>query len=722
MAFFQSETLWVNQLSDGVAGLVLDVPGKGLNVLSRCVLADLEAALDRVAADGSFRLLVLRSAKPGSFVAGADIHELASLEGPDAAARYSEEGQRVFGKLANLPIPTAAIVTGACLGGGLELALACDYRVALAHPRTQFGLPEVELGLLPAWGGTQRLPRAVGVERALRVIVGGRRLGAAEALKWGLVDELTNENEEEPPACLSSPVKRPLGRPPLRTWRQRFLESTAPGRWLIFRGSERLIRRRAPDDMPAPWEALEAVRVGLREGFAAGLAYERTAAARLAGTDACRNLIRLFLMREEARRPWQGKNRANVEPIRRVGIVGAGTMGAAIAQLAVLKKCEVVVREPNEGALGMGIMRLLDLFKRAVEAGVLAPTDMAKLLANVHGTTAWKGFADLDLCLEAVAENQQLKRTVFRDLEEHTARSTILATNTSSLRVEPLAEGLQRPERVAGLHFFNPVHKMPLVEVVRTPATKRHVLDSLAAWVVGLGKVPVFVKDSPGFVVNRVLAPYLHEAILLLAEGARTSALDAAMHRFGMPMGPLEVLDQVGIDVAAEIARSLQPVFVGRLEPNPALDRLKEAGLLGQKRGVGFYRYRRGRSRENDQAMRLVREVVPARSQEPASPRDQMAAARARLVGLMVNEAARCLGEGVAESAEQIDLAMVLGSGWAPHRGGPLRYAEQRGYSAVVDELAALAGRHGPRFEPCAELRRLGQEPQQPRMNADQHS
>ncbi len=347
---------------------------------------------------------------------------------------------------------------------------------------------------------------------------------------------------------------------------------------------------------------------------------------------------------------------------------------------------------------------------------------MAKLLANVHGTTAWKGFADLDLCLEAVAENQQLKRTVFRDLEEHTARSTILATNTSSLRVEPLAEGLQRPERVAGLHFFNPVHKMPLVEVVRTPATKRHVLDSLAAWVVGLGKVPVFVKDSPGFVVNRVLAPYLHEAILLLAEGARTSALDAAMHRFGMPMGPLEVLDQVGIDVAAEIARSLQPVFVGRLEPNPALDRLKEAGLLGQKRGVGFYRYRRGRSRENDQAMRLVREVVPARSQEPASPRDQMAAARARLVGLMVNEAARCLGEGVAESAEQIDLAMVLGSGWAPHRGGPLRYAEQRGYSAVVDELAALAGRHGPRFEPCAELRRLGQEPQQPRMNADQHS
>jgi 3-hydroxyacyl-CoA dehydrogenase/enoyl-CoA hydratase/3-hydroxybutyryl-CoA epimerase len=281
----------------------------------------------------------------------------------------------------------------------------------------------------------------------------------------------------------------------------------------------------------------------------------------------------------------------------------------------------------------------------------------------------------------------------------------MLVSNTSSLRVEPLAADLQYPGRVAGLHFFNPVHKMPLVEIARTAATKQDVLDSLARWVVALGKTPVFVKDSPGFLVNRILAPYFYEALLLVGEGMRVALVDEAMRRFGMAMGPLEVLDQVGLDVAADVAASLQPLFGGRLPPNAGLERMREKGRLGQKSGAGFYRYRRGRAREDDVARQLLH--TGGASMAAASPDDLMADARERMVGLMVNEAAICLGEGVADSAATIDLAMVLGAGWAPHRGGPLRYAEQRGYAGMVESLTGLAKRLGPRFEPCAELRRL---------------
>jgi 3-hydroxyacyl-CoA dehydrogenase/enoyl-CoA hydratase/3-hydroxybutyryl-CoA epimerase len=293
-------------------------------------------------------------------------------------------------------------------------------------------------------------------------------------------------------------------------------------------------------------------------------------------------------------------------------------------------------------------------------------------------------------------------------MEKHTSASTILASNTSSLPVTPLGEDLQYPGRVAGLHFFNPVHKMPLVEIARTPATKQEVLDELAEWVVGLGKTPVFVKDSPGYLVNRILVPYLNEAVLLVAEGLQFVHVDDTMRRFGMPMGPLELLDQVGLDVAADIAKSLAPVYAGRIEPNPAFAQMKAKGWLGQKSGVGFYRYRRGRARANGEAMPLLW-GMSARKIEAGTPEEMMAEARERMVGLMINEAARCLAEKLADSADTIDLAVVLGTRWAPHRGGPLRYAQERGYAEVVQRLEALAQRLGPRFEPCAELRALAE-------------
>lgn len=721
MAFFQAETLWVKQHSDGALALVVDLPGRPVNTCTQQFLTDLEAALERVAADERFGLLIINSSKPGSFLAGADVHELAAVQSPAEAMRFAERGQQLFSRVSALRMPTVAIISGACLGGGLELALACDYRVVVDDPKTQLGFPEVELGIIPAWGGTQRLPCAVGLERALQMILGARRVSAKEAVAWGLADALVNADQQGFPGALGEPQKRPLARLPKRTWRQRFLESTRLGRWLVFRGAERVLQRRLPDDLPAPWEALAAIRAGIEGGREAGLTFECEAIGRLAESPASRHLVQLFLQREQIRRsglnggagvpPVAGRRDAcptgildPAKAIRRVGIVGAGVMGAGIAELAVLKGCEVVVREANETALGFGLFRLMGLLNHAVERGLLRPADLKAKLAAVNGTTAWRGFADLDLVIEVIPEDLDAKKAVFRDMEKNTSPSTLLVTNTSSLRVEVLARDLQYPGRVAGLHFFNPVHKVPLVEVVRAPPTKADVLARLQAWVVQLGKWPIVVNDSPGFLVNRVLMPYLNEAVLLVSEGRRIAQVDEAMRRFGMPVGPLQLLDQIGLDVAADVARAIESLFGDRIRISPGFGRMKEKGWLGQKSELGFYRYRRGQAKAHEAARLLLLEATTFAATTPA---EEMAAARERMVGLMVNEAAQCLAERVVESAELLDLAMVLGTGWAPHRGGPLSYAADRGYADIVASLSALATVHGPRFEPCAELRRL---------------
>jgi 3-hydroxyacyl-CoA dehydrogenase/enoyl-CoA hydratase/3-hydroxybutyryl-CoA epimerase len=388
-------------------------------------------------------------------------------------------------------------------------------------------------------------------------------------------------------------------------------------------------------------------------------------------------------------------------------------MGAGIAQLAAIRGCEVVVREINTLALAAGVLRIKALFDRALERGPISPDEYKRKLNSIQGTTAWKGFADLDLVIEAVVEDASAKRAVFQELEKQAPPSAILVTNTSFLGVRPFQEGIKHPERVAGLHFFNPVHKMPLIEVVQTPATSRQTIASLMQWAIDLGKTPVLVNDSPGFVVNRVLFPYLNEAVLLVEEGMPVKRVDQTMHRFGMPMGPLELLDQVGLDVAAQIANAMAPVLGEHFPASGGLGRMREKRWLGQKSGRGFYVYRKRKKRVHLGAVTALRTKAPAGSgawMDGLTPHDQMLVARDRMVGLMVNEAAACLGEGLAENAATIDLAMVLGTGWAPHRGGPLQYGRDRGYAEVVRFLGVLAGRFGARFEPGAELTRLAGE------------
>jgi 3-hydroxyacyl-CoA dehydrogenase/enoyl-CoA hydratase/3-hydroxybutyryl-CoA epimerase len=710
MALFKAETVVVERDRDGSVMLKLDVPGKSVNVFNRQVLADLDAAFEALAQENNVPLLVLHSGKPSGFLAGADMAEFLAIADSAGAMALSELGQRLFDKLAALPMPTVASIAGPCLGGGLEFALACDYRLVYDKPSTQLGFPEIELGLLPAWGGTQRMPRVVGLERALAVILAGKRLKAREAFRWGLADALAaNEGElreqfDRLKARAMSEGKRPLDGLPLRTWRQKLLESNPLGRRVLFKGAERIIRRKVPDDMPAPTEALEAVRVGLKRGMAEGLAREREAAGRLALSGACRHLVGLFFQHEKARRLPESLAALRPPEVHRVGVVGAGTMGAGIVQLAALKGCEVWVQEVNEEALGAGLFKVTTLFEKAVERGVVTQNEAQRRLAGVHSTLKWEGFDKVDLVVEAALEDLEAKRTVFRELEAHTRPTTVLATNTSSLPVESLQAGLEHPERVAGLHFFNPVHKMPLVEVARAPQSGEPALALLTQWAIALGKTPVLVRDSPGFVVNRVLMPYLNEAVLLVAEGLKIEQIDGVMKRFGMPMGPLEVLDQIGLDVAAHVAQTMQPLLTGRFEPNTAFEQMKGNGWLGQKSGKGFYVHKGKHPKPNALAQNLLRSPHVGGVAKALSPAARLTEARERMVLLMVNEAALGLSEGLTADAESLDLAMVMGTGWAPHRGGPLHYADDRGLPEVVQALRGLAARHGRRFEPCAEL------------------
>lgn len=709
---FQTDNLRVEQ-QEACAFLWLDVAGRSLNVFSRQVLADLDAALDRVKDNKTLKTLFILSAKPAGFIAGADINEFTQVRSPADAHTLTKRGQDLFNKLADLPQTTVAVVHGVCLGGGLEIALACDYRfLAAEHPKTQLGLPEVELGILPAWGGTQRLPRVVGLERALQVILAGKRVNARDALAWGLADRAVPLPENTPTfvslLIKAAPAgKRPKKGLPLRGLRQKLLESTPVGRSLIVRGAERILKRKAPEDMPGPWEALKAVQVGLKQGLEAGLAFEREAAGRLTTSTASRNLVMLFLQHEQSQKVPAFAQAA--APLRRVGVVGAGAMGAGIAQLAALKGCQVVVQEVNDGALQAGLKRIEDLFAKAVERKVMTADEARQRQALVKGTIQFEGFENVDLVIEAALEEMEVKRKLFQELERRTRPEAILATNTSSLSVKGIQEALTRPERVAGVHFFNPVHKMPLVEVVHAPATLEQLLAPLVRWVVEMGKVPVVVKDSPGFVVNRILAPYMNEAVLLVAEGMRTEHIDQAMRRFGMPMGPLELLDQVGLDIAAHAAKSVQAGFGERFPPNPAFDAMCKLGWLGQKSGRGFYIHEGKKKSVHASAMIAVQSALGDSAHallKTLPPPVQMQQARERLVCLMVNEAAACVGEELAEDGVAIDMAMVFGTGWAPHRGGPLHYADDRGVAEIVRVLEELSRHHGVRFEPCAELRR----------------
>ena len=702
MAFLQLPNLWVSELADDVAALVLDVPGDQTNSLGRAVLDDLDVALNRLEKEGRFRLLIVRSGKEDCFATGPNIDELSRFTTPDEFVAFSRRGQDVLHRLQTLSIPSAAIIGGVCLGTGFELALACDYRIVVRRPATRLGFANADLGLLPAWGGTQRLPRLIGLERSLHMLIRDRQLSALAALEWGLASAAVDKSDDHPPDALADPHKHSLGFLPKRTWRQWFFERFRWGRWLIYHGMERLLKRRLPDDLPAPALILEAVRRGLDHGILAGQEQEREAIARLSQSEAFRNLLGTLRFGESVRAL---SCKRQVESAIPIGVVGAGTRGLQILTLAIARGCEVVVREASETSLGRAMYQLLALLVPAVQGGGVSPKEVQEKLAGIKGTTAWKGFADLELVLEATGSDPEERKRLFRELEKQTGSDIPLVTTSALPSLDELRSGLDHPHRLARMHFIVPLKRGSLVEVVGPPDVEKSLAERLADWVIDLGCVPVLMHDRPGLLVRRIWLAALQEAIVLLQEGIPLRRIDEALRRFGTSSGPLEQADLVGLDHLDLLASALEPLFPERFFQDEILAQMIDKGWLGRKTRLGFYQYGGRKPRPNPQLLAMLR-GLDAPPQPILTSKEQMDRCRERIVARTVNEAAWCLEEGLLENAETLDFALAL-AGWAPHRGGPITYARRRGVAEMVQTLEKLANALGPRFLPCPGLKSI---------------
>ncbi len=699
----------------GVTTITLDVPDRPLNTFDRLVMSELTEIVSDLEKRNDIPLVLIRSGKESGFIAGADIQAIADIETSGQAGRLVEEGQSLFQRIESLPMPTIAVIHGPCLGGGLELALACSHRVARNNSSTRIGLPEIKLGLIPGWGGTQRLPKLVGLNAALPMILTGKHLNARKALRMGLIDRAIGpidwardlsifvDEVLHDAAAASAKIHRPA-------WKS-LVEETRLGRSLIFRITERSIRSKTKH-YPALDSALQAIRMGYEPATAgefgeAGFACERAEFVKLLWTSTCRSLLDLFFARERSRtlKTWSPDvgRVAHDRPIRKVGIVGAGAMGAGIGQLSAYRGFDVVLKEVNDAAAEAGRERIAKLVDVLVKRMGWDQGKRQQLLDRVSVSCDDASLADCDLVIEAVVENEKVKADVFRSLDEVVRKSSILASNTSSLSIANMAKATNRPTRVAGLHFFNPVHRMELVEVVRAQNTDEETVARLTSFVRALGKTPVVTSDSPGFLVNRVLFPYLGEAVLMAGEAFNVATLDQHIRKFGMPMGPLELLDQVGLDVALHVATSLKDVLPGVDTVVDQLAVMVDQGSLGKKSGVGFYHYKKGRRGRPSQLPQVKPgSIPPVCGNDYIS--DGLTCIQRRLIYPMLAEAIRCDEEKVVSKPWAIDLAMVLGTGFAPHRGGPLHVIDAIGPHQVLGNLNRLRQMWGDRFTPPKKL------------------
>ena len=688
---------------DGVALITLDTPESKVNVISRELFGEIAAALDEIERDPVVRAAVLASGKPGTFIAGADLRQLRAVASEAEGEAFSRDGQALLERIARSRKPFVAAIDGPALGGGLEVALACHYILASDDPHTVLALPEVMLGLLPGGGGTQRLPRRIGLPEALPLMLTGKRLRARKAQRLGLVDALTSPGgivETAARAARMLADGKLARRKPRRTWLNRLLES-APLRPLVFRQARAQVRARTRGNYPAPPFIVECAAVGRARGIEAGLERESALFGKLAAGPVAKNLIRLFDDMNELKKPVEG---ASPRPVRRLGVLGGGFMGSGIAEVSV-PLVPVTVKDISEDVLGRCARQVRQGLDGRVRSGALSRFERDRLVARVWATTDGAALRGADLIIEAVFEDLELKRRILADTEAVIAPEAVFASNTSALPIAEIATRAGHPERVLGMHYFSPVPKMPLLEIVITPATADWAVATAREFGIRQGKTVIVVRDGPGFYTSRILSPYLGEAMHLLAEGARVDEIDAALKDFGYPVGPMALLDEVGIDVAAHVSRNLGAVFAHRgLAGGETFVKLHEAGYAGRKNGRGFYLYegRGKKKRVNEQ----VYEVLGA-GPRGAMPRERIAQ---RLALLMVNEAAYCLDEGVIGSPRDGDVGAILGLGFPPFRGGPFAWLDAQGVAPTVSRMERLRDAHGPRFEPAPLLRRLAAE------------
>jgi 3-hydroxyacyl-CoA dehydrogenase/enoyl-CoA hydratase/3-hydroxybutyryl-CoA epimerase len=633
--------------------LSFDREGSSANILDAATLRELDGVLSELESSPPREGLLIVSAKPSIFIAGADLHALANAS-PDELDDMIRLGQAVFERLARMRVPKVAAIHGACAGGGYELALACDWRVASNDSATKIGLPETQLGILPAWGGSTRLPALIGLPKALEVILGGKLHAAESARRKGLVDAaVPRETLVEQAWKFAARGRRHRERRPLL--------HSAPSRALILRKAREAMLEKTRGNYPAPAQALHVVSDAPGSSQRASFDREREAILDLAPLPETKNLIRLFFLSEKSKKHQPVAAAAN--PIGQVAVIGAGVMGSGIAHWLALRGHRVLLQDIDDAALARGMKAIEQRLAEAVQRHVISRTEAMHARDRILAIRDKVPLGSCDLVIEAALEDLATKKKVFADLAARVRPDCLLATNTSALPVHELAEVISHPARLFGLHFFNPVHRMPLVEVVRAEQTSDQTIASAFSLVRGLGKTPVLVNDRPGFLVNRVLLPYLVEAGLMFQDGGDPEEIDKAMLDFGMPMGPLRLIDEVGLDVALHVARTLAEAFPDRMTVPAILEAMVENKLLGKKAGAGFYRYHGKHVSPNPDALALR----PGQS-------FALYGLPKRLADKMSEEAALCLEEGIAASADDIDLAMILGTGYPPFRGGPLQH------------------------------------------------
>ncbi|HEX5726149.1 MAG TPA: 3-hydroxyacyl-CoA dehydrogenase NAD-binding domain-containing protein [Longimicrobiaceae bacterium] len=685
------------EVEDGIGIVRLDQPGKPVNVISSALVATMEEIIGRLEeGEGGVRAAIIVSGKKGSWIAGADIEEFERFRTAEDAERVSRTGQALLDRLERLEIPVIAAIDGVALGGGLEVALACTYRIASDSKQTRLGLPEVNLGIIPGAGGTQRLPRLVGLRAALDLMLTGKQLDARRAKSAGIVDEVV------PAPILLEVARRTAnellaGRKKPRLARRRgsphALENLPGLRGFIFRKAREGVMAKTHGLYPAPLRLLEVVARGLDRPVREGLALEARAFGELAVTPEARSLVHLFFTSTEAKND-PGLGGARPAPVDRVAVVGAGFMGAGIAAAAAESGIGVRLKDVKPEAAAKGLKTARDTLVQRAKRRKARSFELTALTDRVEATTEYTGFHAADLVVEAVFEEIGLKHRVIREIEAVIGPETVLGSNTSTIPIAELAEAAARPEQVVGVHFFSPVDKMPLLEIIVHPGTDPRATATAHAFGKRLGKTPIIVNDGPGFYANRILTPYMAEAALLLEEGVRIEEIDRAMTAWGFPVGPITLYDEVGLDVAFHAGKIMAAAFSQRMTPSTVIEKLVGDGRQGRKNGKGFFTYEKGKKGGPDES---VYALIGSPAPKPL-PREEI---QDRLALVMVNEAVRTLEEGVLRTPRDGDVGAVMGIGFPPFRGGPFWYVDQTGARSVVERLRALEREHGPRFAPA---------------------
>jgi 3-hydroxyacyl-CoA dehydrogenase/enoyl-CoA hydratase/3-hydroxybutyryl-CoA epimerase len=692
----RSATAFRIEREGDLAVIVFDLTGEKVNKFSSWVMQEFAGIVEKMEKSPDIKRIVVASGKPSIFIAGADVSEFSKATTVDLAKEYTRFGQQTLHRFSKLPQVTVAAINGAAVGGGCELALSCDYRVMSDSPKAVIGLPETKLGIFPAWGGATKLPRLIGLPAALDIILNGKTVDGKRAKRMGLVDEVVS------PSILLDVARRFTERGKRQGGgRTKFLiEGNPISRRVIFSKARKAVLEQTHGHYPAPLKAIEVIEHGMSAGVEQGLEREVQEVVPLIMGDVAQNLVRLFFLMEESKKdPIKAKPR----DIDMVGVLGAGVMGGGIAY-AVADKTDAAVRmrDINWNAISGGLKAASKIWKRKLERRRINKVEMQRNLARITGTTDWTGFARADMVIEAVVEKLDIKQQVLAEFEALSGPDAIFASNTSTIPITNIAAKAARPENVVGMHFFNPVDKMPLVEVIRGEKTSDVAMVTVANFARKLGKTVVYTNDGPGFVVNRILGPYMNESGFLLQEGNSIESLDKAMVDFGMPVGPMVLLDEVGIDVAAKVAGILAEAFAGRLQKSNVVETLYNDGRFGKKNGKGVYLYEDGKRKGPDPSVyRLIGVATP----HAADPK----AVIERMILAMINEASLILDEKIIGSAAELDLAMIMGTGFPPFRGGLLRYADSLGLRHIVDRLSALEKQHGVRFAPNAPLKRLAE-------------